>query len=90
MYNVVYIGRIHDEDIQKIAFRTRYKHYEFVLMPFRLTNALENFMCMMNNIFSKYMDNVFLLFIEDILVHSKSKEEHKEHLRIVLQVLWQL
>ena len=62
----------------------RYKNYEFVLMSFRLKNAPTKFMCMMNNIFSKYMDKFVVVFIDDILVYSKNKEEHKEHLRIVL------
>ena len=78
---------IHDEDIHKTAFHTRYGHYEFVVMSFELTNAPTNFMCMMNNIFSKYLDKFVLVFIDDILVHCKSKHEHKEHLCIVLQVL---
>ena len=56
-------------------------------MPFGLTNVPVDFMCMMNNIFSKYLDKFVLVFIDDILVYSKSKEENKEHLRIVLQVL---
>ena len=79
--------RINDEDIHKTAFRTRYNHYEFVVMPFGLTNAPANFMCMMNNIFSRYLDKFFLFFINDIMVYSMNKEEHEEHLRIVLQVL---
>ena len=81
--------RICDEDIHKNAFRTRYGHYEFVVMLFGLTNAPTNFMCMMNIIFSKYLDKFVLVFIEDILVYSKSKEEHEENLHIVLQVLWE-
>ena len=56
-------------------------------MSFGLTNAPANFMCMMNNIFSKYLDKFVLVFIDDILVYFKNKEEHKEHLRIVLRVL---
>ena len=75
---------IHDEDIHKTTFRTRYGHYEFVLMPFGLTNAPMKFMCMMNSIFSKYLDKFVLVFLDDILVYSKSKEEHEEHLLIVL------
>ena len=56
-------------------------------MPFRLTNAPMNFICMLNNIFSKYLNKFVLVLIEDILVYYKSKEEHEEHLRIVLKVL---
>ena len=78
---------IHDEDIHKTAFCTRYGHYEFVVMSFRFRNALANFMCMINSIFSKYLDKFVLVIIDDILVYSKSKEEHKEHLHIVLYVL---
>ena len=78
---------IRDEDIHKTAFHTRYIHYEFVVMLFGLTNAPVNFMCMMNSIFSKYLYKFLLVFIDDILVYSKSKEEHEEHLYIVLQVL---
>ena len=65
----------------------RYGNYKFVVMPFESTNAPANFMCMMNSILSKYLDKFVLVFIDDILVYSKSKEEHKEHLHIVLQVL---
>ena len=65
----------------------RYNHYEFVVIPFGLTNAPTNFMCMMNNIFSKYLDKFVLVFIDNILVYFKSKEEHEKHLHIVLQVL---
>ena len=65
----------------------RYMHYEFVVMPLGLTDAPTKFMCMMNNIFSKYMDKFVLVFIDDILVYSNNKEEHEEHLRKVLQVL---
>ena len=79
--------RINDEYIHKTAFRTRYNHYEFVVMPFGLTNAPENVMCMMNNIFSRYLDTFVLVLIDDILVYFKNKEEHEEYLRIVLQVL---
>ena len=78
---------IHDEYIHKMAFRTRYNHYDFALIPFGLTSAPTNFMCMMNNIFSKYLDKFVLVFIDDIIVYLKSKEEHEEHLYIVLQVL---
>ena len=79
--------RIRDEDIHKTAFCMRYDHYQFVVMPFGLTNAPANFMCMMNNIFSKYLDKFVLVFIDDILFYSKSKDEHEEHLFILLWVL---
>ena len=65
----------------------RYRHYEFVVMSFGLTNATANFMCMMNIIFSKYLDKFILVFIDNILVYSNNKEEREEHLRIILQVL---
>ena len=71
---------IHDEDIHKTAFPTRYGHYEFAVMSFGLTNALVNFMCMMNIIFSRYLDKFDLVFIDDILFYSKNKEYQKEQL----------
>ena len=74
-------------NIPKTAFHMGYENYEFVLMSFRLTNALANFMCMMNNIFRKYLDKFVLVFIDDILVYSKNKHEHEEHLHIVIRVL---
>jgi hypothetical protein len=79
--------RIKDEDINKTAFRTRYGHYKFVVIPFRLTNAPSMFMCLMNSIFSQYLDKSVVVFIDDIMVYSKMEEEHDEHLRIVLQTL---
>jgi hypothetical protein len=79
--------RIKDEDINKTTFRTRYGHYEFVAIPFGLTNAPTTFMCSMNSIFSQYLDNFVVVFINDILVYSKIEEEHEEPLRIALQML---
>ena len=64
---------IRDEDIPKTAFWTGYNHYEFVVVPFGLTNASINFMCMMNNIFSEYLDKFVLVFKDGILVYLKSK-----------------
>ena len=79
--------RIKDEDIFKTAFRTRYGHYEFVVMPFSLTNSPADFMRLMNNVMHQYLDKFVVMFIDDILIYSKSEEEHKEHLKIVLQEL---
>nr|GEY44251.1 putative reverse transcriptase domain-containing protein [Tanacetum cinerariifolium] len=81
--------RVKDQDISKTVFRTRYGHYEFLVMPFGLTNALAVFMDLMNRIFHEYLDKFIIVFIEDILVYSKSEEEHEQHLRIVLEILRQ-
>lgn len=80
-------SKIKEEDIAKIAFRTRYGHYEFVFLPFGLTNSPKKFVCLMNIIFHQFLDKFVLIFIDDILIYSRSIEEHKEHLRIVLQIL---
>ena len=79
--------RIKDEDIYKTTFRTRYGHYEFVVVPFGLTNAPAMFMCLMNSVFNRYLDKFVLVFLDDILVYSKNQEEHEENLRLTLQVL---
>ena len=70
---------IKDEDIFKTSFKTSYGHYAFVVMSFGLTNALASFMCLMNNVLSKYLDKFIVVFIDDILIYSKTKEEHDEH-----------
>jgi hypothetical protein len=70
-----------------MAFRTRYGHYEFVVVPFGITNAPTTFMCLMNNVLSKFLDIFVLVFIDAILIYSKNKKEHEEHLKLVLQVL---
>ena len=79
--------RIRKEDISKTAFRTRYGHYEFLVMSFRLTNATTTFMDLMNRVFKQFIDQFVIVFIDDILVYSKSRKEHEQHLRMVLQTL---
>jgi hypothetical protein len=79
--------RIKEEDIHKIAFRTRYGHYEFVVVSFGLYNAPTVFMCLMNGIFINFLDQFVIVFLDEILVYSKSEEDHEHHLRLVLQVL---
>jgi hypothetical protein len=79
--------RIKDEDISKTAFRTRYGHYEFTVVSFGLTNGPVVFMCLMNGVFRDYLDKFVIIFLDDILVYSKTEEEHDKHLRMVLQML---
>ncbi|KAA3466369.1 DNA/RNA polymerases superfamily protein [Gossypium australe] len=79
--------RFKDSDVPKIAFRTRYGHYEFLVVPFGLTNAPAIFMDLMNRIFRPYLDKFVVVFIDDILIYSRDKDEHAEHLSMVLQIL---
>jgi hypothetical protein len=65
----------------------RHEHYEFVVVPFGITNAPTTFTCLMNNVLNKFLDKFLLVFIDDILIYSKRKEEHEEHLKLVLQLL---
>ncbi|GKF10485.1 putative reverse transcriptase domain-containing protein [Tanacetum coccineum] len=79
--------RFREEDIPKTAFRTRYSHYEFQVMPFGLTNAPTVFMDLMNRVCKPYLDKIFIVFIDDILIYSKSKQEHEEYLKLILELL---
>jgi hypothetical protein len=79
--------RVKEEDIPKIAFRTRYGQYEFLVMSFGLTNVPAVFMDTMNRVFHDYLDQFTVVFIDDILIYSKTSEEHEEHLRKVLERL---
>ncbi|KAL4360540.1 hypothetical protein GQ457_04G019860 [Hibiscus cannabinus] len=79
--------RVKDVDVPKTAFRTCYGHYEFLVMPFELTNAPAAFMDLMNRVFKPYNDKFVIVFIDDILIYSRSKDGHAKHLRDVLQTL---
>jgi hypothetical protein len=79
--------QIKEEDIPKTAFKTRFEHYEFTVLPFRLTNAPGVFMRLMNGVFHEYLEKFVQVFIGDILIYSWMMEEHDEHFHFVLQCL---
>jgi len=79
--------RIKDDDIEKTAFRTRYGSFEFVVLPFGLTNAPPTFMRLMNSIFHKHLDEFVIIYLDDILIYSKNESEHLHHIKLVLQLL---
>ncbi|GJY12471.1 putative reverse transcriptase domain-containing protein [Tanacetum coccineum] len=79
--------KVREEDIPKTAFRTRYGHYEFQVMPFGLTNAPTVFMDLMNRVYKPYLDRFVIVFIDNILIYSKSRKEHEGHLKLILKLL---
>ena len=79
--------RVHPDDVPKTAFRTRYGHFEFLVLPFGLTNAPATFMHLMHSIFREHLDTFVIIFLDDILVYSRTLEEHKKHVRKTLEIL---
>ena len=79
--------KIKESDVPKSTFRTRSGHYEFVVMPFGLTNAFVAFIDLINGVFKEYLDKFIIVFIDDILLYLKTRCDHEEHLRMVLQIL---
>ena len=79
--------KIKSSDVPKSTFKTRYDHYEFVVMPFRFTNMPTIFMDLMNRMFRDFLDKIVIVFIDDILFYSRPYDEHQEHLWTVLQTL---
>ncbi|GJU49413.1 putative reverse transcriptase domain-containing protein, partial [Tanacetum coccineum] len=79
--------RVREEDISKTTFRTRYSHYKFQVMLFGLTNAPAVFMDLMNRVCKPYLDRFVIVFIDDILIYSKSRKEHERHLKLILNLL---
>lgn len=78
---------VREQDVPKMAFRTRYGQFDYLVMPFGFTNAPTTFMALMNRIFAPYLHKYTVVFIDDFLVYLRSKEEHAEHLRTSLLLL---
>ena len=76
-----------ETNIPKLAFTTRYGHFEFIVMPFGLTNVLAAFMDLWHRVFQPYLNQFIVVFVDDILIYSQSEREHEDHLRVVLQLL---
>jgi len=76
--------RIKEEDIHKTTFKTRYRHYEFIVAPLGLINAPTMFMCLMNGVLQPYLDKFVIVFVDDILIYEKMEEEHEKHLVVML------
>jgi hypothetical protein len=87
LYSGYHQIRICDEDILNATFSIRYELYEYLIMSFGLMNASTHFMYLMNSVFMAELDKFVVIFIDDILVYSKSRDEHEEHLRVMLQRL---
>jgi hypothetical protein len=85
LYSGYHQIKIHPEDVPKTAFSTRYGLYEYLVLSFGLTNALAHFMYLMNSVFMLELDKFIVVFIDDILIYSKSEEEYEQHLRVILQ-----
>ncbi|GJY46285.1 putative reverse transcriptase domain-containing protein [Tanacetum coccineum] len=79
--------RVREADIPKTVFRTQYGHYDFQVMPFGLTNAPAVFMDLINRVCKPYLDKFLIVFIDDILIYSKNKQEHEGHLKLILELL---
>jgi len=79
--------RIEETSIPKTAFRTRYGHFEYLVLPFGLTNAPATFMTLMNSVFGSLLDKCVLIYIDDILIFSRTREQHLKDLRVVLEIL---
>jgi len=80
---------IKEEDIPYGAFRTQYRHYEFVVTPVRLTNTLAALIDLINQVFKPYLGQLVVVFVDDVLIYSRTQEEYSHHLRTILEVLWE-